>query len=150
MLSKKRPKTRRWIVGSLDDPIGGWANPFIEAIATAEPSSPLFKEFLKWAVRTEVDEPDFVFAAADVASVMREKGKSLVDLASDLFVPVSYMYAVARGWKRLGIRGLGHVAEALDVPLSRFILDPEGVTRFEVQRYNAYLHVAPRVTILGS
>lgn len=141
---------RPWTMGSLDEPIGGWPNPFIEAVATAAPSSPLFKEFLKWAVRTEADQPDFVFAAADVASVMREQRKSVVDLASDLFIPPTYMYAIARGWKRLGIRGLGHVAEALDVPLSRFILDPEGVTRFEVQRYNAYRLVAPRVTIFGS
>lgn len=116
----------------------------------AEPSSPLFKEFLKWAIRTEADDPDDLFESADVASVMQEKRKSIVDLAFDLYIPASYMYAVARGWKRLGVRGLAHVADALDVPLSRFILDADGVTRNEVRLYRQYQAIAPRVTIMGS
>lgn len=136
-------------MGSLDGPIGKWAHPFIEAFATADPSSPLFNEYLRWAIRTEADKPDYLFIAADVASVMREQKKSIQDLASDLFVPLPYMYAVARGWKRLGIRGLAHVAQALDVPLIQFVRDGDGEARFETQRYLEYREVAPHVTILG-
>ena len=59
------------------------------------------------------------------------------------------MLAVMRGWHRLGLRGLALVAEALNVPISAFILNADGAPRMDVRRYHAYRIVAPKVTILG-
>ena len=130
-------------------PVSPWADPMTEALVNADPSTDLFREIVAFAIRAEFDKPTRTVASADVASVMDECGVTEHELADTIGAPVSYLYAVRRGWHRLGLRGLAVVAEALEVPLARFFVDPDDRFRPDVQRYAAYRIVAPRVTILG-
>ncbi|HEV2642464.1 MAG TPA: hypothetical protein VGT98_07145 [Candidatus Elarobacter sp.] len=136
-------------MAEFDTPVGFWPDPYTKAVAEADPHSALFREFVGLAMRAELDTPDHFFAGADVASVLGEQDVNWHDLGLGLEVPPVYMYAVYRGWKRLGLRGLSLIAEAVGVPLAAFMVDANGVPRIEVRRYNAYRLVAPYVTILG-
>jgi hypothetical protein len=125
-----------------------WADPLSEAIATADPSSTFFSEITSLAIRAELDRPNPSVASADVAAVMDELGVSVHELANKLEVPLPYIWAIHRGWHRLGMRGLALVAEALEVPIGRFFHDGT-VWRLDSRRYFVYRTIAPQVTILG-
>jgi len=132
-----------------DRPVGYWPDAFTRAVAEASPRSQFFKLTLATAIEQRNDVPDDLLVAADVASVMDELEISVIPLAGDLDVPPAFMHAVYRGWRRLGLRGLLRVAEALDVPLAAFFLDDDGKPRLDVRRYQKYRLVAPEVTSLG-
>jgi hypothetical protein len=132
-----------------DEVVRYWPDAYTQAVCEAEPGSPLFKAFVDLAQRTEMDRPDAFFAAADVPSVVAERGVSWPELRDGLAVPPAYMTAIRRGWHRLGPRGLALLAEALGVPIAAFFLDAEGRQRLDVGRYRSYRLVAPRVTLLG-
>jgi hypothetical protein len=131
------------------EPIGYWPDALTEMIATASPDSTLATEFISLALRARLDTPDRVFASADIAAVMNEEGVSYTELAYELEIPPAYIYAVMRGWHRLGVRGLALMAEGLRVPISAFFVDADGQSRIEVRRYHAFRYVAPNVTIMG-
>jgi hypothetical protein len=128
---------------------GFWPDAYTAMMMNAAPDSRLFSELVAMAMRAELDVPDKLIAAADIGSVMHEEGISSENLADDLHVPPIYAHACARGWHRLGLRGLALVAESLRVPLSAFYFSPDGSRRPNVRNYLAYRIVAPRVTILG-
>jgi hypothetical protein len=131
------------------EPIGYWPDALTEMIATASPDSRLATEFISLAIRAGLDTPDRIFAAADIGAVMHEQRVSFAELAEELVIPPAYVYAVMRGWHRLGVRGLALMAEGLRVPISAFFVDADGQSRIEVRRYHAFRYVAPSVTIMG-
>jgi hypothetical protein len=126
-----------------------WPDLFTEMLVNEQPGTPLFEAFVSLAMRTFMDKPDWLFEAADIGGVMRELQIDVMPLAEKLHAPVIYVYAVARGWIRLGVRGIALFAEALDVPMSRFFVDEDGDFRLEVRRYHEFRSIAPTVTILG-
>lgn len=132
----------------LDIPMSPWADALTAALATAEPKSVLFREFSHFAMRAGLNTPGPSVVAADVASVMDECGVNREDLADRLNAPLVYVYAIERGWHRLGLRGLALVAEALDVPLGAFFVGADNRRRLEVRRFSAYRQIA-KTTILG-
>jgi len=133
----------------MDEPLRYWPDPYTQAIVEAAPGSPLFRAFVDFAIRAEMDRPDDHIASADVPGLLDELGVHWHDVSLQMSVPPAYIYAVLRGWHRLGPRGLALVAETLGVPIARFFLDEKGAPRMDVRRYAAYRTVAPRVTILG-
>ena len=129
-------------------PTSPWADPLTDALATAPPDSDLFQEFMHLTARAGLDNPSPTVASADVAAVMDECGVNRYALAQSLNVPVIYIYAIEKGWHRLGLRGLAHVAEALGVPLGTFFVGSDNRRRLEVRRYAAYRLIA-RTTYIG-
>ena len=133
----------------MDAPLGRWPDAYTAAVMEAPPTSPLFRAFLDLAIRTGMDRPDDLIASADVAGVLEELDVHWHDLALSMSVPPSYMYAIQRGWHRLGPRGLALLAEALRIPIAWFFFQAGGERRLDARRYSAYRQVAPHVTILG-
>ena len=133
----------------MEEPLRYWPDAYTQAVAEAEPGSPLFCAFVDLAVRTEMDRPDDFIASADVKGLLDELDVHWHDLSLEMSVPPIYTYAIMRGWHRLGPRGLALLAERLGVPIARFFLDEKGAPRMDVRRYRAYRVAAPRVTILG-
>lgn len=133
----------------MDQPLRYWSDAYTQSIVEAEPGSPLFRAFVDLAIRTEMDRPDDLIASADVKGLLDEIGVHWHDVGLAMSVPPMYIYAIMRGWHRLGPRGLALLAETLGVPIARFFLDEKGAPRMDVRRYAAYRRVAPRVTILG-
>jgi hypothetical protein len=121
-----------------EEPLTYWPDPYTRMIAEAPPKSRLFEEFVALAMRARIEGVDDFFVAADVASVMAEEQVHFTDLATALRVPYPFIYAVKRGWHRLSLTGLALVAEALNVPISAFIVDANGHPRLDVRRYHAY------------
>jgi hypothetical protein len=130
-------------------PPGYWPDAYTEMMMAESPSSKLFQEFISYAIRAQLDIPDRIIAAADVAGVMRSAAVDVGELADRLHVPEIFVYACGRGWHRLGLRGLALMAEAMDVPLNAFFLDPDLQAHLDVRRYNSYRLTAPQVTIMG-
>lgn len=130
-------------------PVSYWPDAYTRTMMTEDPSSPLFQEMLSYALRAELDAPDRLIASADISAVLTETIVSIEQLADRLQVPPIYVYACARGWHRVGLRGLALIAEALDEPLATFFLHADGRARMDVRRYNSYRLVAPHVTIMG-
>ena len=133
----------------MDQPLRYWPDAYTQAIVEAEPGSPLFRAFIDFAIRAELDRPDEFMAAADVKGLLDDLDMHWHDLSLAMSVPPAYIYAIMRGWHRLGPRGLGLLAETLRVPIARFFLDEKGAPRMDVRRYASYRRIAPRVTILG-
>ena len=60
------------------------------------------------------------------------------ELAERLHVPFAYAFALDRGWKRLGTRGLLYVASNLGVSVGTFVRNDHWQTRPRVQIYQAF------------
>jgi hypothetical protein len=114
----------------------------------ALPGTPWFDEIRNAMHRSNVNGLDPLLRGADIGAVCARQGVTVHELADRLEVPFAYAFAVDRGWKRLGTRGLLYVASCLGVGVGSFIRNDDWEQRPRVRIYNAFRLAEREVTHL--
>jgi len=130
------------------DAVRYWGDDVTAMMMEALPGTPWFDEVRNAMHRGNVNGLDPLLRGADVGSVCGQLGVTVHELAERLEVPFPYAFALDRGWKRLGTRGLLYVASCLGVGVGTFVRNDHWQTRPRVQLYNAFRLVEAEVTHL--